>query len=293
VQNPKDKIAMLLSRTPLVSKKDELVKSSRLIRSVRRSGVIGFSVMALSMLAFSAQVNLVANGEFSLFTSGGPNALINCGGLGCAVLQNWTNTRAFTAVYGPNAAELIGAIGASSPTFIWGPKNGAPNNFTDQSPNQMNNSVANFLSSDSDPNISGTLTQTINGLVPGDQYVLSYFWAAGQYTDVTGPTFSGWTVTLGSQRLVDGTIGSGLFASIPSQGFSGWNPESVTFTYNGSGNILSFLAVGSPTGLPPVALLDSVSLVAAPEPASPSLLGLGLLGLVLVGLRRGAKSAGA
>jgi len=283
----------LLVGRPLWSQENKLVKLSRLIRTLRKSAIIGFSVVALSMLAVSAQAgNLVLNGEFSLFTTGGTNQLIGC--FGCAVFQNWTNTRPFTAAYGPNASELIGASGASSNVFLWGPKNGSSNGFTDMSPNQASDPTANFLASDSDPSFSGTLSQTITtGLVTGQQYLLSYYWAAAQFTDETGATKSGWTVTLGSQTLVDGTIGSGLFASIPSKGFSGWNLESVPFTYNGSGNILSFLAVGSPTGLPPVALLDSVSLVASPEPTPLSLVGVALLGLVLVGLRRGAKSAGA
>lgn len=287
-----DKITVLLFEKPPYSEESKLVKLSRLIRTLRKSAVIGLSVMALSMLAVSAQAgNLVVNGEFSLFTTGGTNQLIGCSG--CAVLQNWTNTRPFTAAYGPNASELIGASGASSNVFLWGPKNGSSNGFGDMSPNQVNDPTANFLASDSDPSFSGTLSQTIPGLVLGQQYLLSYYWAAAQFTDETGATKSGWTVTLGSQTLVDGTIGSGLFASIPSKGFSGWNLESLSFTYNGPGNILSFLAVGSPTGLPPVALLDSVSLVASPEPTPLSLVGVALLGLVLVGLRRGAKSAGA
>ncbi len=58
---------------------------------------------------------------------------------------------------------------------------------------------------------------------------------------------------------------------------------SVTFTYVGAPtNCSRFFANGSPTGLPPLALLDSVSLVAVPEPETYALLGLGLLGILAV-----------
>ena len=177
-----DKRPMLLVGKPLWSEENKLIKLSRLIRTLRKSAVIGFSAIALSMLAVSAQAgNLVVNGEFSLFTTGGTNQLVGC--FNCAVLQNWTNTRPFTAVYGPNASELIGASGASSNVFLWGPKNGAPNGFNDMSPNQVSDPTANFLASDSDPSFSGTLSQTIPGLVLGQQYVLSYYWSAAQFTD--------------------------------------------------------------------------------------------------------------
>ena len=255
--------------------------------------MVGVSAIALLMLAFSAQAtNLVTNGEFSLFTNGGRNQVL-CNFVGCdltklAVLTDWTNTRSFTAVYGPNAAETTGASGLNNNLYIWGPLNGgAPsNNFNDTSPNQINNPAANFIAADSDPTFGGFLTQTINtGLVQGQKYELSYNWAAAQFTDAQGPTDSGWTVMLGTQRLVDGTIGgsNAVNASIPRKGFSGWNPMSVTFTYvGGPTNLLSFFANGSPTGLPPLALLDSVSLVAVPEPETYALLGLGLLGILAV-----------
>jgi hypothetical protein len=233
---------------------------------------------ALCMTAAAAE--LIVNGDFSQFTSGGRNEVISTyNGSGLAVLQGWTNTRPFVAAYGPNASELIGASGLNNNLYLWGPKNGSNNGFTDMSPNQISNPNANFLSADADPDFGGTLTQAVAGLQVGHQYTLSYNWGAEQYTDEAGAISAGWTVKLGSQLLVDGTIGSGLYASIPSKGFSGWMSENLNFTYDGSGNILSFLATGSPTGLPPVALLDDVSLTDTPEPGTLLMAASGLLGL--------------
>jgi hypothetical protein len=250
----------------------------------RRALAVLFTLSSVALLTFvlgssAAAAELIVNGDFSQFTQGHTNEVVQYGGP--AVLQGWNNTRPFVSAYGPNASELIGASGLSSNLYLWGPKNGSNNGFTDMSPSQISNPNANFLANDADPNFGGTLTQAVSGLHVGHQYTLSYNWGAEQYEGEYGAISAGWTVQLGSQLLVDGTIGSGLFASIPSQGFSGWMNESVTFTYNGSGNLLSFFATGTPSGLPPVALLDSVSLTDAdaPEPATLLMAASGLLGL--------------
>jgi hypothetical protein len=53
----------------------------------------------------------------------------------------------------------------------------------------------------------------------------------------------------------------------------------MTFNSGAGGSeLLQFLAVGSPTGVPPFLLLDSVDLQAVPEPASYALVSVGLLG---------------
>lgn len=260
------------------------------------------SLIALSTLALSARANLVTNGEFSFFEHGGAtNSVLGPFESG-VVLKNWKNTGPFAFVFGPNAADTTGAFFRTGVhNFkLWGPNSGAPpdNTFDNYSPNQMNNpkSIVNFVSLDADPTFPGrTLSQTIQGgLVQGQQYVLSYFWAAAQYTDSTGATDSGWGVTIGNQTLLTGYITGALgekYSSIPSQGFSGWIPESIQFIFAGNNNILQFMAQGNPGGRPPVVLLDSVSLNAIPEPVSLSLVGVALLGLVATGARRKRQSA--
>ncbi len=82
-------------------------------------------------------------------------------------------------------------------------------------------------------------------------------------------------VSLGGQSFTTSSI------AVASGGFSGWMTQTFTFTATGASEALTFLAQGTPTGLPPIAALDGVSLVAVPEPGSIALFaaGLGLLGL--------------
>jgi len=69
--------------------------------------------------------------------------------------------------------------------------------------------------------------------------------------------------------------------------------ESFSYIATSSTEVLSFLAVGTPSGVPPFALLDGVSLNAntVPEPESYTLLGIGLLGILSVRRQQRNRSA--
>jgi hypothetical protein len=67
--------------------------------------------------------------------------------------------------------------------------------------------------------------------------------------------------------------------------FSGWFTDTVTFTVPSSApssELLAFFAEGSPIGVPGLDLLDNVSVVATPEPATYALIGAGMLGVFAV-----------
>lgn len=234
------------------------------------------SAVALSILAFSAHaLPLVENGSFTL-TSAGPNKL-----LPATMPTGWTyagGAPGIAVIYSPGAADTFG----SGVPFLWGPNNSSVNVFSDNHLTDTSPDGGNYLASDSDPNFSGVFSQTISDLTPGKDYILSFYYAAAQFSDDNGnwngKTESRWQVGLGDAGIYDTPV-----LKIDSHGFSGWMHETHTFkvpeTSDGS-ELLTFFAIGHPGGLPPVALLDGISLNAVPEPETIALLSIGLLGIL-------------
>lgn len=138
---------------------------------------------------------------------------------------------------------------------------------------------------DGDSDYSGSLSQSIGGLTPGKAYDLKFVWAASQLRNRTGPTTEQLLVTFGSDTALTGVVAN------PSEGFTGWFSESFRFTAASATQALTFLSIGTPNGLPPMAVLDGVSLTTVPEPGVWMLLiaGFGLVGLAA--RRRSAEVA--
>lgn len=63
----------------------------------------------------------------------------------------------------------------------------------------------------------------------------------------------------------------------------------MTFKATATSQVLSFLAVGTPNGEPPISFLDGVDLEAVSEPASLTLISVGVIGTVGAIRRRRAK----
>jgi hypothetical protein len=146
------------------------------------------------------------------------------------------------------------------------------------------------------------LTQQINGLVDGNTYTLTFDYAAAQQFNYSGNTIDDWVVTLGGQTIATTNI------DLSSHGFSGWLTETVTFTYEGTGGLLSFVNNGQggcdanfqncapidpgASGGPPFSLLDGVSLTGgAPEPSTWAMMFIGFAGLAYAGLRNRRRAA--
>lgn len=248
-------------------------------------GIALFAVVLVTGGAVKTMASpFVLNGGFE-FTTNGPNAFLPT----LTMPTGWSydgGVANVAYVYGSGDADTIGGnAGGGIPVYLWGPGN--PTNPTPNI-NSMNGLTAsspnggNYLASDSDPSYSGAIYQIINGLNPGSEYELTFWYAAAQFRNTNGTFWNGathslWQVSLGLETYDTPDL------NIIEHGFSGWIYESHTFTVpttsNGS-EVLKFLAVGGPGGLPPVALLDGVSLASVPEPETLAMLGIGLLGML-------------
>lgn len=226
-----------------------------------------FTIAAVGLsVSANAATNLVTNGSFesSIYTDSHEFG-VNYGGQG---VTDWTATlrggisyyfyagTASTVVVDNRQNDQLAMLAASYPGSS--PDGG------------------NFVGFDSDTaaGANSPFDQTITGLQVGKRYVVNYYWAGTQLQNRTGATTSQMTVTFG------GVTQSTPIVNVPDQGFVGWTAASAHFTATSVTDTLSFLAIGTPAGLPPFALLDGVSLTALPEPAA---WGLMIVGFGLVG----------
>lgn len=246
----------------------------------------------------SAGTNLIVNGSFAEETINGAPAtssdqLVSPSDnySNAAVVTGWLNA-GYTFLFVPDATKASGTTadttGATSPENgnaalkLWGPGTGQANGLT-QSPDGNN-----FIASDGAYQ-RGAISQAVNNLVIGNNYFLSFYWAAAQQQGFTGATTEGWDVSFG------GTTYSTPTVSTASQGFSPWRQQTFSFQATALSQTLSFLATGAPSGLPPFSLLDGVSLQ-VPEPATWAIVMLGVVGAGAMSLhrrRRGAAKAAA
>ncbi len=223
-----------------------------------------------------ADAALITNASFETTTLASPGGYICQTGSTCVSnVTGWSSTcntggcgngsTVATLCYsGTNCSAFNGGIG------LYGAIGNSPDG-------------GNFIAIDGDSTYTATLSQTITGLTIGTSYNLQFYQAAGQQRGTTGATTERWQVTFGTQ-----TLNSALMNNA-SQGTVGWNLVSLTFLATTTSQALTFLAVGTPGGQPPVVLLDGLTL-AVPEPSSLALLAMAALSLVAVRRRRKAKA---
>jgi len=216
------------------------------------------AAVILLLFAVTAKADLITNGSFSSTTNGAGQLGYNTNATG------WTTTGynfLFTSASNATSGTVTGVDGALA---LYGPGNGYANGLVN-SPDG-----GNFIGADGAYEV-GAITQTISGLTALSNYTVGFYWAAAQQSNFGcvspanpgGCTTDQWQVSLGSQTQSTPVASTGVGQG----GFSGWMYQ--TFTATSSSELLSFLAVGTPSGEPPFALLDGVSLnVATPEPGS-------------------------
>jgi hypothetical protein len=243
-------------------------------------GAAGLMLLALLLTGWattaSAQTNLVQNGNFAV--TGGTTSFqfgTYNGYAPSETLADWSST-GYNFVFLPTSTSATSTYGTANLT-LYSATTSPSNSFNNASP-----TGGNFIGADAD---YGTepITQTINGLTPGKTYAVSFAWAAAQQTGYTGTTTEQWEVNLGSNAA---TTQDTAIVTNPSTGFTGWMNQTFDFVATSSSEVLSFLANGSPAGVPPFALLANVSMTQVPEPASVLVMFTGLAGLIAAGWRR-------
>jgi hypothetical protein len=247
---------------------------------IKTNTAIAFAkAFALMLVASSAHANLVQNGSFELTTNGAAPI----GEWGVTQATGWTATGpGFMTLYAPGTADTTGskATNFGQTMTLWGSHNGGAGVIPDSSPDG-----GNFLATDTtygyqNKDVTPLLSQTINGLKVGEQYTLSFNYAAAEWSPYTSPgnLTNAWKVSFGGQVQDTPTL------TYPNKGFTGWQQASFTYTATSSSQVLGFLATNAPSGVPPIALLDGISLtpvtppVPEPEEWAMMLVGAGLVG---------------
>lgn len=247
---------------------------------VKLASAVALGVALLGSSAF-ASPNLVTNGDFNS-TSYTVNHQFGSGGAvptsqgGAQGVDGWTGNDGynlwFTGTANATTQSAISEYGGGKED-LWAvttdPAGGA------------------FVALDGEQTqgVQGGISQTVSGLTVGQTYSLTFTWAAGQLQSRTGATTEQVQASLGGQTQVTSVVNN------LSQGFNGWFSQTFTYTATATQEVLAFLSIGTPNGLPPIALLDGVSLVQVPEPMSMGLLGAGVAGLFLARRRQAKRTA--
>ena len=234
------------------------------LNALVRSKIAVCATLALAAATVSAHatpINVV-NGGFESTTNGNGQIGYNTN------VTGWT-TNGYNFVFAPGTADKGGANGSAGNVQLWGPHNGSANGLK-TSPNG-----GNFLALDGNYGV-GAVSQTLTGLTAGDKETVTFDFAGAQQYGFTGPTTEALEVSLGGQTIETPVLQDA------SHGFTGWQTENFTFTATGTSEVLSFLAVGTPSGVPPMSLLDGVSVSQqspVPEPGTISLMLTGIAGI--------------
>ena len=229
--------------------------------------------------AGAVPLNLVQNGGFEDTAITRSQALAPSSAYQESVANGWYNYLPsgsnFNVLYLPGESTTIGATGinnnpASGPAILWA---------ATESP-----SGGNFIASDGDSTVYSEISQIIYNLTVGQMYDLKFDFAGAQFkVPFNGITTAAWDVRFGSEMHT-----TPIIQTVTGE-FNGWSSSTMRFTATAANQALVFMSRGTPNGLPPVTLLDGVSLTEVVEVPEPASLALTLAGLFGIGVSRRGK----
>ncbi len=228
------------------------------------------TALALAAALAPAQATpVIINGGFETVTTASSTEFgTRYGG---QVVTGWT-TRGYNFLFKPGTADTTGAANEYGEQLkLWGPGDGSANGLTASSP-----AGGNFIGADG-AYAQAPLQQTINGLDMNSVASITFYWAGAQQYNYNGTSTEAWQVTLGNETHTTPVVNN------LEHGFTGWQKTTLSFVVTSTTEVLSFLALGTPSGVPPFSLLDGVAVSEVPEPTSLALMvtGLGVASLLL------------
>jgi hypothetical protein len=118
-----------------------------------------------------------------------------------------------------------------------------------------------FLQVDGDIGFGASLTQQINNLTSGRDYIVSFYQAGATVNG--GPTYNQATnnqfrVYFGDSTFSNYQTGNQINMAV-GQNVTPWSKQTMTFTATAATQNLRFWNVGGPNGQPPIALLSDIS----------------------------------
>jgi hypothetical protein len=257
-----------------------------MIGYISRAGVAAAMLAGLTAFGPSASAaNLVQNGDFN--APGASTAILLQ--QGNTYVTGWTNWDTYTGYIPKGQTADQDWAGLGSDSGAAGPGYGIENGLVGP-PSGNAEMVIDGTDGFGPSGGFGYIEQKLSGLVSGETYTLSYWMAGSQEIRAGGATTQSFTVNLGDQSWNSPVL------NVPTEGFAPWQKVTQTFTWDGVGNALQFMSVGS--GEPAFTMLADVSLTGASGPAAPEastwvmiVAGFAGLGMMARGRRRVVATA--